>query len=141
MQTAHGLYTQSTIVYNVGYIARTKVSALHVHRHTVFGGMLIIVCIIGNSLTFIVFWNGQFNRATSFLFMCLSLTDSAVLLTSLALYPMYQLVTYTGYLHGFLNMHPYMFIVIQRTEAAALLTLTTNQMPNWTHHPVNVGVI
>ena len=44
-------------------------------------GVIIIVGIIGNSLTFVVFWKGSFKLSASFLFLSLSLADSAVLLT------------------------------------------------------------
>ena len=45
-------------------------------------GTLVVVGIIGNSLAFAVFWKGNFKSSTSFLFMCLALTDSAVLITA-----------------------------------------------------------
>ena len=44
-------------------------------------GIIVVVGIIGNSLTFIVFWKGNFKSSTSSLFLSLSLIDSAVLLT------------------------------------------------------------
>ena len=44
-------------------------------------GIIVIVGIIGNSLTFVVFRKGNFKSSTSFLFLSLSLIDSAVLLT------------------------------------------------------------
>ena len=44
-------------------------------------GVIIIVGIIGNSLTFVVFWKGHFKLSTSFLLLSLSLADSAGLLT------------------------------------------------------------
>ena len=47
-------------------------------------GIIGIVGIIGNSLTFVVFWKGNFKSSTSFLFLSLSLIDSAVLLTVFA---------------------------------------------------------
>ena len=40
-----------------------------------------IIGIIGNSLTFLVFWNGKFKSSTSFLLLSLSLIDTSVLLT------------------------------------------------------------
>ena len=43
-------------------------------------GIIVVVGIIGNSLTFVVFWKGNFKSSTSFLFLSLSLIDSAVLL-------------------------------------------------------------
>ena len=47
-------------------------------------GIIAVVGIIGNSLTFVVFWNGNFKSSTSFLLLSLSLIDSAVLLTVFA---------------------------------------------------------
>ena len=45
-------------------------------------GIIAVAGIIGNSLTFVVFWKGNFKSSTSFLFLSLSLIDSAVLLTA-----------------------------------------------------------
>ena len=44
-------------------------------------GIIMVVGIIGNSLTVVVFWKGNFKSSTAFLFLSLSLIDSAVLLT------------------------------------------------------------
>ena len=44
-------------------------------------GILAVAGIIGNTLTFVVFWKGNFKSSTAFLFLSLSLIDSAVLLT------------------------------------------------------------
>ena len=44
-------------------------------------GIIAVVGIIGNILTFVVFWKGNFKSSTSFLFLSLSLIDSTVLLT------------------------------------------------------------
>ena len=44
-------------------------------------GIIAVVGIIGNILTFVVFWKGNFKSFTSFLFLSLALIDSAVLLT------------------------------------------------------------
>ena len=43
---------------------------------------MIAVGLIGNSLTFVVFWKGNFKSSTSFLFLSLAIIDSAVLLTA-----------------------------------------------------------
>ena len=48
-------------------------------------GIIVVVGITGNSLTFVVFWKGNFKSSTSFLFLSLSLIDSAVLLTVLTI--------------------------------------------------------
>ena len=49
-------------------------------------GIIMFVGIIGNSLTFVVFRKGNFKSSTSFLFLSLALTDSAVLLTVFTCY-------------------------------------------------------
>ena len=49
-------------------------------------GIIVVVGIIGNSLTFVVFRKGNFKSSTSFLFLSLSLIDSVVLLTSITSY-------------------------------------------------------
>ena len=45
-------------------------------------GIIVVVGVIGNSLTFVVFWKGNFKSSTSFLFLSLSLIDSTVLMTA-----------------------------------------------------------
>ena len=45
-------------------------------------GIIVVVGIIGNSLSFVVFWKGNFKSSTSFLFLSLSLIDSTVLMTA-----------------------------------------------------------
>ena len=47
-------------------------------------GIIVVVGIIGNSLTFVVFRKGNFKLSTSFLFLSLSLIDSSVVLTVFA---------------------------------------------------------
>ena len=60
-------------------------------------GIIVVVGIIGNSLTFVVFWKGNFKSSTSFLFLSLSLIDSAVLLTVFTCY-IVQLDVYIDWL-------------------------------------------
>ena len=62
--------------------------------YTLIIGMLVVFGNIGNSLTFAVFWKGNFKSSTSFLFMCLALTDSAVLLTAFLVYSIPPVFTY-----------------------------------------------
>ena len=45
-------------------------------------GIIVVFGLIGNSLTFVVFWKGNVKSSTSFLFLSLALIDSAVLLTA-----------------------------------------------------------
>ena len=61
--------------------------AEHPCYNIIFVGLLILGIIavfglIGNSLTFVVFWKGNFKSSTSFLFLSLAIIDSAVLLTA-----------------------------------------------------------
>ena len=91
--------------------------------HTIFGrgcclenfiiyslivGTLVVVGIIGNSLTFVVFWKGNFKSSTSFLFLSLSLIDSALLLVVFTVYTMTAFVDYTGWMQGFSELTPYL---------------------------------
>ena len=73
-------------------------------------GVIIIVGIIGNSLTFVVFWKGNFKSSTSFLFMGLSLIDSALLLISFPLTTVTAFVKYTGWLQGLSTISPYLIV-------------------------------
>ena len=77
--------------------------------YTVIVGMLVVVGIIGNNFTFAVFWKGNFKSSTSFLFMCLSLTDSAVLLTAFMFFSIDHFVEYSGYMQGLLNGYVIIF--------------------------------
>ena len=61
--------------------------------YTLIVGMLVVFGNIGNSLTFAVFWKGHFKSSTSFLFMCLALTDSVVLLTAFLVYSILPVFT------------------------------------------------
>ena len=79
---------------------------------TLIVGILTGAGIIGNSLTFAVFWKGKFNKATSFLFMCLSLTDSAVLLTAFVFMSILPFVDYTGYLQSFCDVYPSIYVYV-----------------------------
>ena len=81
--------------------------------YTVIVGILVVVGIIGNSFSFVVFWKGTFNKSTSFLFMCLSLTDSTVLLTAFVVFSVAPFVDYTGYMQGFGNINPYIFVYVR----------------------------
>ena len=80
--------------------------------YTVIVGLLVIVGIVGNSLTFVVFWKGKFNKSTSFLFMCLSLTDSAVLVSTSVWMPLLPFEESTRYTQYFWNVYPYIFVYV-----------------------------
>ena len=76
--------------------------------YTVFVGTLVVVGVIGNIFAFVVFWKESIKSSTLFLFQCLSLIDSALLLTVVPLYPMYSFVDYTGWLQGYWAIYPYL---------------------------------
>ena len=59
-------------------------------------GTLVIVGIIGNSLTFAVFWKGKFKASTSLLFMWLSFIDTTLLLTGLPAFSLLYVLMYMG---------------------------------------------
>ena len=75
--------------------------------HTVIIGTLVVVGVIGNSLAFAVFWKGNFKTSTSFLFMCLALVDSAMLLTAFVVRSIKPFVDYTGYMSSYRYINPY----------------------------------
>ena len=80
--------------------------------YTVIVGFLVIVGIIGNSLAFVVFWNGTFNKSTSFLLMCLSLTDSALLLSISVWMPLLPVKESTRYPQYVCNVYPNIIVYV-----------------------------
>ena len=80
--------------------------------HTLIVGTLVVVGIIGNSLTFVIFWKGNFKSSTSFLFLSLSLIDSALLLAVFPYYTVMAFVEYTGWLQGYSSLKPYFKIYL-----------------------------
>ena len=81
--------------------------------YTLIVGIIVIVGIVGNCFTAFVFWKGDFGTSTSFLFLCLSLIDSALLLTVLPLYSLYPLAYYTGRLEKEIGaIRPYVTVYI-----------------------------
>ena len=75
--------------------------------HTVIVGTLVVFGVIGNSLAFAVFWKGNLKTSTTFLLMCLSLVDSAMLLTAFVVRSIKPFVDYTGYMSSFYSINPY----------------------------------
>ena len=98
--------------------------------YTVIVGLLVVVGIVGNSFTFAVFWKGKFNKATSFLFMCLSLTDSAVLLTAFMIFSIPHFVNYvysnmyTGYIHDLVDDITFFAVPVFSTAHTATMWVT-----------------
>ena len=76
--------------------------------YTLIMGTLIVVGVIGNSLTFVVFWKGNFKSSTSFLFLSLSLIDSALLLAVFSVGTMVAFVDYTGWMQSYFSVYPYL---------------------------------
>ena len=75
-------------------------------------GTLVVVGIIGNSLTFVVFWKGNFKSSTSFLFLTLALIDSALLLAIFTSFTMSAFVDYTGLLQSFSSIYSYLRVYV-----------------------------
>ena len=80
--------------------------------YTVFVGTLVVVGVIGNSLAFVVFWKESIKSSALFLFQCLSLIDSALLLTVFPLYSIESFIVYTGWLQGYLAISPYVLVYL-----------------------------
>ena len=78
--------------------------------YTLILGVIIVVGIIGNCLTFVVFWKGNFKSSTSFLFLSLSLIDSAFLLTVFPQFCVGSFVEYTGWFKGFSSVVPFLIV-------------------------------
>ena len=87
--------------------------------YTLIGGTLVVVGIIGNSLTFVIFWKGNFKSSTTFLFLSLSLIDSALLLTVFPSFTVMTFVEYTGWMQGYSNVKPYFGVYLLPTILVA----------------------
>ena len=87
-------------------------------------GVIIVVGIIGNCLTFVVFWKGNFKSSTSFLFLSLSLIDSAFLIAVFPEYSVRSFVAYTGWMQGFSSVTPFVTVygkfIITTTKTATI---------------------
>ena len=92
--------------------------------YTLIVGTLVVVGIIGNSLTFVVFWKGNFKSSTTFLFLSLSLIDSCLLLGFFPFSTVPAFVKYTGWMQGYASLRPYfkvyLFPTILLTKTAAI---------------------
>ena len=87
-------------------------------------GVIIVVGIIGNCLTFVVFGKGNFKSSTSFLFMSLSLIDSAYLITAFPIYSVRAFVAYTGWQKCFSSVRPFLIVygdfIVTTTKTATI---------------------
>ena len=86
---------------------------------TLVVGMICLVGIIGNSFTFAIFWKGKFNTTTAFLFMCQSLTDSAVLINAFAWSSITHFVVFTVCMKGFWKIYPYIIVYVFPLQSVA----------------------
>ena len=87
--------------------------------HTLIIGTLVVVGIIGNSLTFVVFWKGNFKSSTTFLFLSLSVIDPALLLAVFPSTTVPAFVNYTGWLQGYSSLRPYFIVYLLPTIVLA----------------------
>ena len=79
---------------------------------TVIMGTIIAGGVIGNSLTFVVFWKDNIKTSPSFLFQSLALIDSTLLLLTIPLFPLHSFVVYTHWLTAYLEILPYVQVYI-----------------------------
>ena len=97
--------------------------------YTLILGVIIVVGIIGNILTVVVFWKGNFKSSTSFLFLSLSLIDSVFLIAVFPMYSVEAFVKYTGcWLQGLYSVKPFLtvygsFIVTTTKTATVWVTV------------------
>ena len=91
-------------------------------------GIIAVFGIIGNILTFVIFWKGNFKSSTSFLFLSLSLIDSAVLLTVFVYWSNvqgYPFRDYIGRLNYYLGTYLWVYMLPLKSMAeAATIWLT-----------------
>ena len=105
------------------FIRRRQLSRFIIY--TLILGVIVVVGIIGNCLTFVVFWKGNFFKSsTSFLFVSLSLIDSAFLITVFPLFSVGPFVEYTGWLKGFSSVEPFLTVygkfILSTTKTATI---------------------
>ena len=79
---------------------------------TVVMGTIIVGCVIGNSLAFVVFWKDNIKTSAAFLFQSLALVDSANLLLLLPVFPVPSFVAYTNWLKGYEDIVAYVYVYI-----------------------------
>ena len=79
--------------------------------YTVICGSLCIFGLIGNAVTFAVFCVDRLKTSTSFLFQCLSVIDSLLLITAFPLYVLSHFVNFTGLLQEYL-FHYHAYVVL-----------------------------
>ena len=75
-------------------------------------GILCLAGIIGNILSFIVFWKDKIKTSTSFLFQGLSFIDTCLLVTGFPLYVFITFVDYTSWWPGYDNVHSVVLVFV-----------------------------
>ena len=123
------------IIYKSGS-RRRRLNSFIINALTL--GVIIVVGIIGNCLTFVVFWKGNFKSSTSFLFLSLSLIDSAFLIATFPEYSVSALVEYSGWQEGFYSIKPFLKVYglfIRTTTKTA--TSASRRQP--LHHRVSTA--
>ena len=76
--------------------------------YSVLMGLLIILGLIGNVVSFIVLWKDSGNTATVFLLRSMAVADSLVLIAAVPLYVLSNIGPYTGYFTVYSNAYPNM---------------------------------
>lgn len=79
--------------------------------YTVLSGMLCTLGLLGNAVSFAVFWADRQKTSTSFLFQCLAIVDNLLLLTIFPLYVLPYLALYTGKLQYFMR-HVFAYVQV-----------------------------
>ena len=80
--------------------------------NTVCVGSVCIAGLIGNIITFIVFWKDTMKTSTSFLFQGLSVIDSLLLILVFPMFPLYYFTNYTGIWLGYGTVYEYVLVYI-----------------------------
>ena len=113
-----GMAVQTNISLNIsdGHVDSSPVhSYVYVDSVCMFiMGIIVVVGIIGNSLTFVVFRKGNFKSSTSFLFLSLSLIDSAVLLTDFTLIVLRYVLDHTDIQLDYSGVRSYLTVGVNR---------------------------
>jgi len=73
--------------------------------YTIVVGMMIVLGVVGNALSFIVMLKDSATSATSFLLQALAVADTLVLLAALPLFVLPNVYPYTGVLGSYYEMY------------------------------------
>ena len=90
---------------------------------------LVVGGLTHNSLAFIVFWKDNLKTSASFLFLCLALVDSVMLLLVTPLFLVQSFLTYIKWLKGYTDSIPYVsvymyhLVLIAKTSSIWVIVL------------------